>query len=547
MTTALASRPQHRRPEPARQSSPLTGTLGLLRLYARRDRVVLPLWVLLLSVPLASVYVASVEKAYPAVAQRSAFAASVLASPAQRALYGNIYNDSLGATALWKAGAFHALIGVAVILTVIRHTRADEETGRTELLDSTAVGRYAGLTAALLLTFGASILTGVIGVGGLLTTELPRAGSLAFGAALAASGLVFAAAAAVAAQLSTGARTARGMAFAALGTAFALRAIGDAGNGVLSWFSPLGWALQVRPYAQERWWVLVLPTATAVVLVAVAYTLRSRRDIGSGLLAERPGAAAASRSLSGPFALAWRLQRGSLLAWTVGLCLYALLAGSVVHGVGDQISGSSLAREIVNRLGGTDALEAAFVAISFSLLGIGAAAQAISASLRLHSEENAARAETLLAGSVGRSRWAASHLAFAVIGTTTALLASGLIAGLAYGIAAGDVGGKLPGTLAAAAVQLPSVWLLAAITLALFGLIPRFTAVAWGVFVAFIAVYFLGTVSGVSQWVLDLTPFAHVPRVPGEAFRPTPLLWLLGIDITLVLAGLAAFRRRDLR
>ena len=545
--TAVIARPRHRHPEPARQSSPLTGTVGLLRLYARRDRIVLPLWVLLLSLPLASVYVASIDNVFPTVAQRATFATSAMASPAQRALYGTIYNDSVGATALWKAGVFHALIGVAVILTVIRHTRADEETGRAELLDSTVVGRYASLTAALLLTFGASIATGAIGIAGLLTTDVPAAGSVAFGLALACSGLVFSSVAAVAAQVSTAARTARGIAFAALGAAFALRAIGDAGNGVLSWLSPLGWSLQVRPYAGERWWVLGLHVATTVVLTAVAYAQLSRRDIGAGLLAERSGSATAPRSLSGPFGLAWRLQRGALLAWTVGLCLYALLAGSIVHGVGEQVGDSPMIREIINRFGGTTALEAAFVTIAFSLLGMGAAAQAISATLRLHGEETESHAETLLAGSVGRLRWAASHLVFAVFGTAMALLAAGLVAGLAYGIAAGDIGGKLPGVLAAAAVQLPSVWLPAAITLLLFGLLPRFAPVAWGVLVVFTALYFLGSVSGTPQWVLDLTPFAHVPRVPGEAFRATPLLWLLGINVALATVGLAAFRRRDLR
>ncbi len=544
--TAVLDRPQHRQPEPARQESPLTGTIGLLRLYARRDRIVLPLWVLLLSLPLPSVYVGSIEKVYPDVAQRAAFAGSVMASPAQRALYGNIYNDSIGATALWKAGIFHALIGVAVILTVIRHTRADEETGRTELLDSTAVGRYASLTAALMTTFGASIATGLIAIAGLLTTNVPAAGSVAFGLALAGCGLVFSAVAAVTAQLSTSARTARGIAFSVLGAAFALRAIGDAGSGVLSWFSPLGWSLQVRPYAGERWWVLLLHVATTIALTAVAYVLLSRRDIGGGLIAERSGSAAAPASLSGPLGLGWRLQRGLLLAWLIGLCLYALLAGSVVHGIADEIGDSPTIREIINRFGGTNALEAAFITISFSFLGIGAAAQAISATLRLHSEESATRAETLLAGSVGRLRWVTSHLVFAVFGTAIALLAAGVVAGLTYGIAAGDIGGKLPGVMAAAAVQLPSVWLLAAITLLLFGVVPRFTPVAWGIFVAFVALYLLGSISGMPQWVLDLTPFAHVPKVPGEAVRAAPLLWLLGIDIVLALAGLAAFRRRDL-
>src|SRR5947209_14439565 len=158
MSTATLDRPgAHEAPA---HRSVFTGTLGMLRLYLRRDRIVLPLWVFLLSTPLASVYIGSIEKIYPDQAARAGFAASIMASPAQRALYGNIYNDSLGSPGIWKAGMFHLLIGVAVILTVIRHTRADEETGRAELLDSTVVGRYASLTAALLMSFGASLLTG---------------------------------------------------------------------------------------------------------------------------------------------------------------------------------------------------------------------------------------------------------------------------------------------------------------------------------------------------------------------------------------------------
>lgn len=157
----------------------------MLRLYLRRDRLSLPLWVFLLSVPLATVYVGSIEKIYPTEAARAGFAASIMASPAQRALYGQVYSDSLGAVGIWKAGMFHVLIAVAVILTMIRHTRADEENGRTELVDSTAIGRYASLSAALLLSFGASLGTGAIGAAGLLSTDVPAAGSLAFGAALA--------------------------------------------------------------------------------------------------------------------------------------------------------------------------------------------------------------------------------------------------------------------------------------------------------------------------------------------------------------------------
>ncbi|HZE18044.1 MAG TPA: ABC transporter permease, partial [Mycobacterium sp.] len=474
MSTATLDQPRHPEHGAPQHGSAFSGTLGMLRLYLRRDRIVLPLWVLLLSVPLATVYVGSVEKVYPDRAARAMFAATIMASPAQRALYGQVYNDSLGAVSIWKAGMFHLLIAVAVILTVIRHTRADEETGRAELINSTMVGRYASLTAALLLSFGASIATGAIGALGLLTTDIAPAGSLAFGAALAASGLVFTAVAAIAAQFSPSARVTRGVAFAVLAAAFTLRAVGDAGSGTLSWLSPLGWSLQVRPYAGDRWWVLVLHLVTTVGLTVLAYRMIARRDLGAGLIAERPGPGTAASTLRDAFGLAWRLDRGALLLWTVGLCLYGLLIGSVVHGVGDEL-GSATARDIVIRMGGTTALEQGFIAVAFCMLGMAAAAFAISLSLRLHQEESSQRAETLLAGTVDRSRWLASHLVIALTGSAVAMLLAGLAAGLTYGVAAADVGGKVSMVVATAAVQLPAAWLLAAVTVALFGLAPRFT------------------------------------------------------------------------
>lgn len=543
MTTTL-DRPAHTAPQ---RGSAFTGTLGMLRLYLRRDRLVLPLWVLLLSLPLATVYVGSIEKVYPDQAARDSFAASIMASPAQRALYGQIYADNLGAVGIWKAGMFHLLIAVAVILTVIRHTRADEETGRAELLDSTAVGRYANLTAALLLSFGASVATGATGAAGLLTTDVAPSGSVAFGAALAGSGLVFTAVAAVAAQLSPSARFARGTAFSVLAAAFTLRAVGDAGSGTLSWLSPLGWSLQVRPYAGERWWVLLLHVATTAVLTVVAYRLLAGRDVGAGLIAERPGPGSAAPTLQGAGGLAWRLDRGSVVLWTVGLCLYGLLVGSIVHGIGDEIGGSASVRDIVARMGGTTALERAFLAVAFCMLGMAAAAFAISLSLRLHQEETSQRAETLLSGATSRTRWLASHLVIALIGPAVALLVAGLTAGFAYGVAAHDIAGKVSTVIGTAAVQLPAVWLLTAVTAALFGVAPRFTPVAWGVLVAFVALYLIGSLAGFPQWLLDLEPFAHIPRVGGGDFTAVPLLWLLAIDAALIALGAAAFRRRDLR
>ncbi len=550
MTTAVVAR--HRPAEISRGASDFTGTLHLLRLYLRRDRIVLPLWVILLSLPLGPTYITSTKKVMSTPADLANYAHTINTNPAELALYGPAYSTELGSIGLWKAGPFFTFLAIATILVLIRHTRAEEETGREELLASTRVGRYASLTAALLLTCGAALIAGLLAAVSIKGTGVPGGGALAFGLALAGSGIVFAGVAAVAAQLSTSARTARGIAFAVLATTFVLRAVGDVREAdgpasVFSWLSPQGWSLQVRPFAEDNFAVLLLHAVTAVVLIAIAYVLLGRRDLGAGLIAERPGPAAAGARLGGPFGLAWRLQRGTLIAWTVGLGLYGLLIGSVVHGLGDQLGDSKAVKDILARLGGSRAMEDAFLATGFMALGMFAGAYAISAALRLNTEENSQRAEVVLTGAVGRIRWAASHLVYALLGPVVALLVSSVIGGLVYGAAAHDIGGQLPRVVGAALVQMPMIWVLVGVTVLLFGWLPRWAPVAWGVFTAGIALFLLGSVSGMPHWVQDLNPYGHLPKVPAESFRAVPVVIMLVIAAALIAVGLFGFHRRDLR
>lgn len=551
MTTAVAGT-RHGAFDTTSTGTHFTGTIRLLRLYLRRDRLVAPLWILLLSLPLGGVYVASIDSVYPTEADRASFAATLLASPAQLAMYGPLYNTSIGAVGVWKAGMFHTLIAVATILTVVRHTRAEEETGRGEMMGSTAVGRYANLTAALILALGGALATGLLGAVSLIASDVPASGSLAFGLALAASGMVFAGVAAVTAQVSTGARLARGLAFAVLGATYTLRAVGDAqaGDGPVSpltWLSPQGWSLQVRPYAGDRWWVLLLHLVLLAVLIVTAYALLRRRDVGAGLIAERLGRPEAGPALTGPLGLAVRLQRATLLAWTIGVGLYGLVIGSVVNGIGDSFGSNETLRDLITRMGGTNSLEDSFVNYAFTMLGLAGAAYAISASLRLFGEENGGHAESVLTGAVGRVRWVASHLVFALGGPVVIMVTAAVLGGLVYGIAAGDIAGTLPGVLAAALVQLPAIWLFAAITIALFGLAPRWTPVAWGLLTAAIAVFMLGSISGAPQWFRGLEPFGHAPKVPGSEFTATPVIVTAALAAVLLAAGLVGVRGRDLR
>jgi ABC-2 type transport system permease protein len=511
----------------------------------RLDRVRLTVWVLGLAVmPMATA--ANYFKLYPTEEDLRAVS-GVLTNPSLVALSGPLFGVSIGGLTVWKIGVTEfILVGLMSLLTVVRHTRTEEETGRLELLRATVIGRHAPLTAALLVAGLANLAIAVLSALGLLATGLPAAGSVAFGLATGLVGMLFAAVAAAAVQLTESGRAAIGIAGAVLGGTYLLRAVGDTGPNWLSWLSPTGWGLHLRPYAGERWWVAGLFAGVAAGVTVVGYALEARRDVGAGLLPERPGPAAAAPSLRSPLALAWRLHRGLLLGWTVGLALTGAIMGGAAAGIGNLESPNQQLTDILARMGGSNGITDAFLAAIFGITGMVAAAYTVQATLRLRQEESSGRVEALLATPVGRLRWAASHLTFAVLGTALLLVVSGVAGGLAYGAQVHDVGTQVERLLGAAVVQLPATWVLAGIGTALIGLAPRQSALTWAVLIVSVLLVELGALFGLSQWVVDLTPFGHVPKLPGSAFSAAPVLWLTVIAVALGAAGLAGLRRRDI-
>ncbi|MFD9126412.1 ABC transporter permease, partial [Kitasatospora sp. NPDC059571] len=274
------------------------GTGILLRLALRRDRIVLPVWLYALTASVASTAF-SFRTLYGTAAERQAFGLGIASNSSLRALYGPLHDAStVGGLTAWRMGAFGAVLAALMsILLVVRHTRAEEEDGRLELIGAGAVGRRAPLTAGLLAAACADLLLAVLVSGCLIAAGQAPAGSLAFGLALGGSGLLFAGVAAVAAQVAGTARAANGIAGTVLAAAFVLRAAGDAGPHRVVLLSPLGWAEEVRPFAGDRWWLLVLSGAAAAAAVGAAYLLVERRDLGAGLLPQRPGPAAGAPGL----------------------------------------------------------------------------------------------------------------------------------------------------------------------------------------------------------------------------------------------------------
>jgi len=524
----------------------LAGTGPLTGLALRRDRIMLTAWVYVLTAwAVGTAY--SLKKLYPTVAAQQRFAATVAHNSLFIALYDPLFGRSLGALTAWRISNPTALLAALMsVFIVVRHTRGDEEAGRLELVGAASVGRQAALASALLVAFGASLAFAALTAAGLIFLGLPAPGAFSLGLAIASAGWVFAAVTAVAVQIAETARVARGIAIAVVTAAYLLRD-GSAAKGAswLIWLTPVGWAVQVRPFGGERLWVLALSAGCTAIAVAASFALSARRDLGAGLVPVRPGRERASGWLGGPSALAWRLQRSGLVGWTAGLAAIGAVIGILTPAIGTLVGTSSAMGHAFTKLGGSSGIADAFLAAMAGLYGLVAAAYAVAVTLRLREEETSERAEPVLAAAVGRIRWAASHLVVAVAGTGVLLAAAGLSSGVADAVRTGNAG-QVPRLLGAATAQLPAVWLFVGIAMALFGCLPRLDVAAWAALMAFLLLGQLGPLLRLPQWAMDISPFTHVPKLPGTAFTLTPLIWLTVAAVLLTTAGLAGFRQRDI-
>lgn len=523
----------------------MTGTWLLLRTFWHRDRWQVLAW----SLGGALLYWSqawSVDGLYRTQAEFDRATATMGHNPAFIAMIGPARAlNTIGGQVAWQATAFGAVLaGLMSMFLVVRHTRAEEESGRDELVRAQPVGPLAPMTAALLAVLLANVVLGALVAISLVAYPLAVADSVALGVGVTLCGWFFTGTALVAAQLVSSTRGTYGLAGAVIGLAYALRAVGDVSTPVLSWLSPIGWYQAMHPFSGLRWWPALLVVAGAAVAVGASYAVFARRDFGSGVLVDRPGPDRAGAGLAGPLGLAWRLQRGSVAGWTVGLFLGGLMFGSFGDDARDLMGDSELSRQMFLQ-GAGDPVDG-FYAASIVMLALVASGFAISSALRPRGEEDEGRLESLLATAVPRAGWLLGHVAVTVLGTVATLVATGAGIGLGYALVAGDAG-ALTRFLLPVLTYVAPVLVLSGLARLLVGAVPRWASLAWLPLVLATVVMLFGDLLRLPQWLQDLSPVEHLAPVPAESFRWAPFLALAGLAVLLSVAGQVAFRRRDIR
>ena len=522
----------------------------LVRLILRRERVMSAVWLavlLLFMVGLAPALGSLFDDA-----ARAAYA-ETLKNPAMIALMGPVYgSDNYTAGAMYSnAMLLWVIIAVAVmnILLAIRHTRADEERGRTEIVRSAPTGRLANLNAAMItaviVNSALALLTG-LGIAVMGIDSMGFTDSMLYGVAVGVSGLFFAAVAALFSQVFASARTAVMFSLAALGLFYLMRAAGDMSSEALSLISPMGLIQRAQIYVENYWWpVLVLLLETSAV-VAVAYTLNARRDMGQGFISAKPGRREASSSLRSAFGLTFRLSQNTIALCSLGIFLLGASYGAILGDIESFVTSSDWYMQIV----GTDpnyTTAQMFVSMVISLTSLMALAVVLITILKLRSEERDGYAEHVLSRAVSRRRYLLGYVVLALVASVLVQCA------IAVGLYASAVAVLPdPGTLTlgylmkATLVYLPAMWVMLGAAVLLIGLAPKATAAIWGYYGFTFFAIFIGRLPNLLPgWLDRITPFGYVPQLPVDHVNLAMLAALTSLAAVLVVGGVVFYGKRD--
>ncbi|HEX4444783.1 MAG TPA: ABC transporter permease [Galbitalea sp.] len=519
-----------------------------LRFLFRRNWVRMLVWVLVLA-GLIAIVIVSQRQTFPTQADRTAYAA-IANTPSVAALTGLPYAaGTLGGILIIKIWMTDAIaLAFAVIFLISRNGRAEEESGRTELMRSGALGRHAYTLANWLLVALFTIVVGLACAGAAIGEGLPVYGSFVMGASYTGVGLTFLGIAALTGQLSQTSRGANGVATIILAISYLLRAGGDLAAkhevaGGASWASPIGWGQAMRSYGSNNWAPFALLVGSGLVLCLVSLRLEATRDLGAGLLPDRAGARTASRLTRTPVGLTLRLQRWSILGWAVGILIGGLFFGNIATAFAKLLHGNTSAisailgsqKNVVEGLLGYFTMADALLAAAFVLQSIAT----------LRAEEADGGVELQWTGAISRIRWAASRIAVPAVVSLAMLALSGWAEGASYGAAIHDPsqGGRFT---AIAIAYWPTMLLVIGIVVFLSGWLPRVSlTISWVIYGVIVLISMFAELFKLPKWLANNTPFTAVQRLTDGHFSVVPLLVILVIAIVLAVLGLLRLRSRD--
>ena len=98
----------------------------------------------------------------------------------------------------------------------------------------------------------------------------------------------------------------------------------------------------------------------------------------------------------------------------------------------------------------------------------------------------------------------------------------------------------------AALAMTPGIWLVVGLAMMLHGWAPRWVGLGWAVVGWSLFVVWIGEILNLPSWLLKLTPFAGLPRLPVDSMNWTPVLVETVVAVALMVVGMIGYQRRDI-
>ncbi len=524
----------------------LTGTVKLLKLYIRRDWILLPLWVLL-----PAFLVITQISFVTAMPDWRLFIEELSESPLTSAWLGPVYPLNLEGAILWR-GMLQAAIVImfGAALTLVRHTRSEESSGRSELVLGKSVGRYANVTAAMILVFLGSILSGLLCTAFLISKGFAVDGSIIAGFTIGASGCVFSAMTTILVQIFDQSSKARGAIFGIYALTMIFMVLNNINGGYShwAWLNPSAWFRVTAPFAENNIRPFGIFFILTLFFLYFSYILINKRDLYSGLITEKE--ISKHFDLKTPLGFAWHRHKKGILIWTAGLSFVGAFIGAItpkisMNAMGEVLAGLSGWGPAVMKLGN----QKGFIALSIYMLGLmsGLSVFVLTFVQSMQREEKQGYLEMALSRPVSRLNWMGSYMLIAFGGSAIILLVLGIVSGLGWSIGSGEITNMYQAVIMSIS-KIPSVWVILGLSVFLYGWIPELSTflgwLLWGVFV-FVEMFWE---AGIVNWsAMKFTPFAYAHySIPIEELSIVSLLLLTGISIGFTFLGIVGFKRRSI-
>lgn len=527
------------------------GTGQLINIITRQNKFQILAWlvgIVIISISAASSYQTVYQNDY----DKQAFALT-MQNPAMMAMLGPGYEAEEYLVNVGTQFAHEMLLFTVIaaaimnILLVASSTRTDEESGRIEVVRSLPIGRLSYLAACIIViaivNFLLSLLTG-LGIYFLNIDGITFESSLLYGAILGSGGFVFGAFTALFAQLSDTSRGTKAFALGLLIIAYLLRAIGDVENEILALLSPLGWSVRTDVFIENHWWPIIISVIIIVILLMLTFYLNSTRDLDAGFLPTRKGKTHASTFIKTTLGLVYHLQNVKILAWGIGIFALSATFGAVMGDMEKYFANNEFVKMVLAQVGDFSITDQ-FISMLMAIMSLISAIPVIMTILKLNSEENHYRTENFYSRAVSRNRTLGNFTLLAMIESVLYLILIAVGLWLAA-ITMMENPFSLRTVIQSAAVYLPAIWIMIGITVFFLGYARKIINVIWIYYAFCYVVVYVGGMLNFPDWVMNLSAFEVIPKLPGEEMDVFPITLILVISFVFLLLGFIGYNKRDI-